>query len=193
MISALRGAYKALPEDTSPRSMSAAVLRAEWIMCIAFVESCIKETKISAFMEMQFGSRRHTDYFTGTIFPMIVMHEQDPRSSLYKLRSFFEKKTIQSAEKINEAYNRCTDPIDFWSRVDARYSISGSDKIWQNIVNRRNQIAHHGDVLTDLPGAPNPIDCSQVDTVRLYSRRIIETFVTDTNLHYMEGFDCSNL
>ena len=162
------------------------LLRAEWVARVSALDLYIHELVAQQMREIFDGRRAHTPAYLRFVVSVEIVDrirrasapaEASAAFDLY-VRTYLGRRTFQFPEDIAEGIRLCSD-IELWNEVALKMgatAVTKSDvakairKDLSLIVQRRNQIAHEGDLQQLPPREPWPIKAADVSVVaeRIY-------------------------
>ncbi len=190
---ALATVYESLVALGIPQSKADELLRAEWVARVAALDLFVHELFAMRMLEQFEGARLPVPGFAKfrlsaeTITRMVNSSSASERSAAFDLevRTQISHLTFQMPDKIAEAL-RHTSSIPLWESVakhqnpgvkgEALKSAQRTIKTTlSSMVERRNKIAHEGDLGPTVPRQPWPIDVGQLVTVRGFILGLVES------------------
>lgn len=190
---ALATVYESLVALGIPQPKADELLRAEWVARVAALDLFVHELVAMRMLEQFEGIRGPAPGFAKfrlsaeTITRMVNSDSAGERSAAFDLdvRAQISHLTFQMPDKIAEAL-RYTSPVALWEAVAKHQNpgLSGSalksaqrtiKTTLSSMVERRNKIAHEGDLGPTVPRQPWAIDVGQIGTVRDFILRLVES------------------
>jgi hypothetical protein len=170
------------------------LLRAEWVSRVSALDLYVHELVAQRMLEIFVGQRAPTPAYlkfqvsTETLDRVrVALHPSAPNSAAaaaafdLEVRNQLSTQTFQVPDKIADGIRLCSS-VELWNDVAVSLGASQATKtiqakaIKQNIAliaQRRNKIAHEGDLQPILPRLPWPISQSDVTFVTIEIERVV--------------------
>lgn len=178
MLSAM---YAYISNATTKALHSEEILRAEWVARVAALDLFIHELVAQRMVEVFEGHRIATDSFKKFMLPNETLGRIRSASTTDEARSAFDlevrrqlsRVTYQGPEPIADGI-RMISQVELWNAVASFFGAPPEDinnqakairRQLSMIVERRNKIAHEGDMQPAAPRQPWPISQSDLKTV----------------------------
>lgn len=159
------------------------LLRAEWVARVSALDLYVHElvaqslVKIFDSIRPQSAAFKRLEISGDTLLWILNAQTKNEKRDFFELniRQKLKIQTFQDPEKIADAIRLISD-IELWNSIAAELGANGSSqkqemaknlkKSLSVIVDRRNKIAHEGDMLIDAAAAPWPINVNDLLQVR---------------------------
>lgn len=186
MLSAM---YAYLSSATTKALHSDEILRAEWVARVAALDLFVHELVAQRLVEVFEGRRAATDSYKKFMLPNETVGRiraaptsDDARAAFdFEVRRQLGLITYQNAVSIADGI-RMVSPVELWSGVAAYLGAAPTDvnrrakalrRQLSMIVERRNKIAHEGDMQPAAPHQPWPISQADLQTVRDFIFQVV--------------------
>lgn len=186
MLSAM---YAYLSSTTTKALHSDEILRAEWVARVAALDLFVHELVAQRLVEVFEGRRAATDSYNRFMLPNETVNRirvaptpDDARAAFdLEVRRQLGLITYQSAVSIADGI-RMVSPVELWNGVAAYQGAPPADvtrrakalrRQLSMIVERRNKIAHEGDMQPAAPRQPWPISQADLQTVRDFIFQVV--------------------
>lgn len=167
------------------------ILRAEWVARVSaldlYVHELVSQRMVSIFTGVLPATTQFNKFKVSveTAKRIAVASNQADAIAAFDLdvRQQLGILSFQMPDKIADAVRLCS-PIDLWNSVALTQGASEGEKVDRAkeikkslslIVERRNKIAHEGDLQPSLPRLPWPIDESLLVTVRDFIDKLVRS------------------
>jgi hypothetical protein len=182
-----------LQANVTPALNTDELLRSEYVARISALDLYIHELVLEKMLDIFNASRPPTAAYNkhlvsnALILQLLTASNPFLRSSYFELdvRDRHSIKTFQDPDKVADAI-RLISPIELWKSVagvwypDDNVDDKAKDikKELSLIVDRRNKIAHEGDVEPTLPRGPRTIGVIDIANVRRFIKKLVDTIDT---------------
>lgn len=173
--------YAYLSSTTTKALHSEELLRAEWVARVAALDLYVHELVAQRMVEIFDGRRAATDAYKRFMLPNETLERIRAASTIDDARAAFDLEvrrqlgfvTYQSHESIANGL-RMVSSVELWNDVAAYLGTPSSDVTKKAkairgqlsmIAERRNKIAHEGDMQPSAPRLPWPISQADLQTV----------------------------
>lgn len=167
------------------------LLRAEWVARVSALDLYIHELIAQKMLEIFEGRRSPSSGFQRFTIPNDVLMRIRAASSLADQNAAFDLEvrsrlgfaTYQDPDKIADGVRLFSD-VELWNEIALRHGATNSTKVNEAkalkrglslIVERRNKIAHEGDLQPGAPRVPWPINSSDLKEVTRMVLLIVTT------------------
>lgn len=176
-----RGTTAALPADE--------ILRAEWVARVSALDLYVHELVAQRMLECFEGSRPRTPRFQSFELPLETIERIRTAATPVAASDAFDLEvrrqlsfvTFQDPDKIADGVRMCSN-VELWNEIALNQGATHATKVAQAkrlksqlraIVDRRNKIAHEGDLQPTLPITPWPIDQADLAQVSIFVDRLV--------------------
>ncbi len=166
------------------------ILRAEWVARLSALDLYVHETVAQRMLEIFYGLRPPTDGYlkfklsNETVSRIRAAATQSDAGSAFDLdvRTQLSRTTYQNPDVIADGIRLCS-TIELWNEIAIKFGAANANRsaeaktIKKNLsllVERRNKIAHEGDLTPTLPRDPWPILQSDLRYVEDYIAKIVK-------------------
>jgi RiboL-PSP-HEPN len=187
----LSAAHAFLSKNTSAALRPEEILRAEWVARVSALDLYVHKLVASRMLRVFEGALPPTQAYLAFRVPTEVLRRIQSAKTPADASAAFELEvrrqlgfvTYQLPEAIADGV-RLTSDIELWNEVAAHQGASQGMKVkaakaikqtLAAIVDRRNKIAHEGDIQPALPIAPWPIAQSDLVTVSDFIHRLVNS------------------
>ncbi len=185
----LSSMYAYLAKATTKALHTEEILRAEWVARVAALDLYIHELVAQRLVEIFEGRCPATDSYKKFMLPNETVARIRSAPTPDDARAAFDLEvrrqlgfiTYQSAESIADGV-RMISSVELWNGVAAFHGAAPADVTKQAkalrrqlsiIVERRNKIAHEGDMQPSVPRQPWPICQEDLQTVRNFIFQVV--------------------
>lgn len=179
-----------LANQLTPALRPDELLRAEWVARVSALDLYVHELVAQGMMEIFEGRRKPSTAFlrfqlsNEVLLRIRATTQSEVASSAYdfEVRSRLGLSTYQEPEKIADGIRLISD-ISLWNSIVTKLgstpaSMDKDAKVTKRglslIVERRNKIAHEGDLQPSVPRTPWPIAQADLQYVASFIRRIVD-------------------
>ncbi len=188
---ALHSIYKYISSSTTSLIKQDEILRSEWVARVSALDLFVHELVIKGMIEIFEGGRPPTDAYKKYQVSIHTLDSIRNTNVSYDKTSAFELElrqrmsflSFQEPEKIADAI-RYISPQQLWNNI-AKYhgaSASSEQQVSKHlktklslIIQRRNQIAHEGDLQHGIPRYPWAITKIDVDDMSNFINNIVSS------------------
>lgn len=187
----LAGIYTYLSSQVTSALKIEEILRAEWVSRVSALDLYVHELVAQRMVEIFEGQRLPSLGFHRFTIPVDILMRIKNSSLISNQRAAFDLEvrnrlgfiTYQDPEKISDGIRQISD-IELWNSIAVHQGATAVTKVAKAkslklglslIVERRNKIAHEGDLQPNLPRDPWPICRADVDHVATYVRNLVQS------------------
>ncbi len=166
------------------------ILRSEYVARISAFDLYIHELVLEKMLDIFISSRPATPAYDRHLVSNSLVYRLLSASNIALRSSYFEFdirerhsiKTFQEPDKVAEAI-RLISPMELWKSITMYWYPTGNTedkakdikKELSLIIDRRNKIAHEGDVEPAWPRGPRTITVLDVKHVREFIQKLVQT------------------